>query len=212
MIIEKMTVGPIMANCYILGCEKRKEAVVIDPGDDVDKILIALSEHQLTLKYIINTHGHFDHVGGNKRLKEVTGATLMIHGGDAPMLALLKESAASFGLAAENSPAADRFLKEGDEVVFGEDLCLKVVHTPGHSPGGICLLTEGKVFVGDTLFEGSVGRTDLPGGSLPTLMESIRTKLFVLDDDTVCYCGHGFETTIGKEKKMNPFVDMIMQG
>jgi glyoxylase-like metal-dependent hydrolase (beta-lactamase superfamily II) len=211
MIIEKLTVGPIMANCYILGCENQREAVVIDPGDDVDKILMTLSELRLTVKYIINTHGHFDHVGGNKRLKEVTGAELMIHQGDEPMLGLLSQSAASFGLTAENSPAPDRLLSDGDEVVFGDGLTIRVIHTPGHSPGGVCLLIDGKVFVGDTLFEGSVGRTDLPGGNLATLMGSIKNRLFTLEDDTVCYCGHGYETTIGKEKRTNAFVDMIMQ-
>ncbi|MBF0112783.1 MAG: MBL fold metallo-hydrolase [Desulfamplus sp.] len=205
MIIETLEVGPIMANCYIVGCENTKEAVVIDPGDDADDILMALSKHGLKVKYLINTHGHFDHVGANKRMKEVTKADIMIHADDEPMLSQLGRSAASFGLAAENSPAADRHLKDGDEIKFG-DITLKVIHTPGHSKGGCCLYTDGHVFVGDTLFYGSIGRTDLPGGNYNTLISSIKTKLFKLADNTIVHTGHGPETTILREKQTNPFL------
>ncbi|MEH0018894.1 MAG: MBL fold metallo-hydrolase [Desulfobacter sp.] len=205
MIIEKLEVGPIMANCFILGCENTKEAVVIDPGDDADKILMALAKAELKVKYLINTHGHFDHVGGNKRMKEATGAPIAIHSGDEPMLMELSRSAAMFGLSAENSPPADLALKDGDEISFGE-ITLKVIHTPGHSQGGVCLHTPGHLFAGDTLFAGSIGRTDLPGGDYDTLISSIKTKLLCLDEDTVVYTGHGPETSIGNEKRMNPFL------
>ncbi len=205
MIIKKLEVGPIMANCYILGCEQTKQAAVIDPGDDADRILMALAKSELKVTYLINTHGHFDHVGANKRMKETTGAPLAIHPGDEPMLGKLSKSAAMFGLAAENSPGPDILLNDGDEVSFGE-ITLKVIHTPGHSEGGICLYTPGCVFVGDTLFYGSIGRTDLPGGDYDLLISSIKSKLFSLPDDTVVYPGHGPETQIGKEKMINPFL------
>ena len=205
MIIKELSVGPIMANCFILGCEETKEAVVIDPGDEPDKILLALAELKLKVKYIINTHGHFDHVGGNKRLKEVTGAKILIHPLDASMLGEVSNNANLFGLTNENSPPPDQTIEEGDIISFG-NISLKVIHTPGHSAGGISLYTNGYVFVGDTLFAGSIGRTDFPGGSFEQLAASIRNKLFVLGDDVRVFTGHGPETTIGVERKHNPFV------
>lgn len=205
MILKALAVGPIMANCYILGCERTKSAAVIDPGEEADRILMKLAEDKLTLKYIINTHGHFDHVGGNAGLKKASGADLLIHKADAPMLGELGRTAASFGLPAENSPAPDRTIDEGDEISFGE-ITLTVIHTPGHSPGGISLHTDKMVFVGDALFAGSIGRTDLPGGDYNTLISNIKTKLLVLDDDTKVYTGHGPATTIGQEKRINPFL------
>ncbi len=205
MIIEKLEVGMIMANCYILGCEETREAAVIDPGDEADRILYKLAEHQLTVKYIINTHGHFDHVSANKPLKKATGAALLAHPADAPMLTNLAEMASAFGLSAENSPPPDRTVDEGDTIKFGT-INLKVIHTPGHSPGGITLHTDGIAFVGDTLFAGSIGRTDFPGGDFDTLISVIQNKLFPLGDNVVVYCGHGPETSIGQEKKANPFV------
>ena len=205
MIVKRLEVGPIMANCFIVGCETTKEAVVIDPGDDADRILMELAKSELKVKYLINTHGHFDHVGANKRMKEVTGAELAIHPDDEPMLTELSRSALMFGLSAENSPPADLLLNENDEISFG-DITLKVIHTPGHSKGGICLYTKGHLFAGDTLFAGSIGRTDLPGGDYNTLISSIKEKLLILDEDTVVYTGHGPETSIGNEKRMNPFL------
>ncbi len=205
MIIKKLEVGPIMANCFILGCESTKEAVVVDPGDDADRILMELAKSELKVKYLINTHGHFDHVGANKKMKETTGAILAIHPDDEPMLNELSRSAQMFGLSAENSPAADLLLNDGDEVTFGE-ITLKVIHTPGHSMGGICLYTPGHLFAGDTLFAGSIGRTDLPGGDYDTLISSIKEKLLSFDDETIVYTGHGPETNIGNEKRMNPFL------
>jgi len=205
LIIKKLEVGPIMANCFILGCDSTKEAVVIDPGDDADRILMELAKSELKVKYLINTHGHFDHVGANKKMKEVTGAQLAIHPDDEPMLNELSHSASMFGLSADNSPPADILLKDGDEISFG-DITLKVIHTPGHSKGGVCLYTKGHLFSGDTLFAGSIGRTDLPGGDYDTLISSIKQKLLAFDDDTIVYTGHGPETNIGNEKRSNPFL------
>jgi glyoxylase-like metal-dependent hydrolase (beta-lactamase superfamily II) len=205
VIIKTLTVGPIQANCFILGCDETLAAAVIDPGDETDRILNALAESSLSAKFIINTHGHFDHVGANKRLKEATGAPILIHCLDAPMLDQLSSTAAAWGLAADNSPKPDRELNDGDKISFG-NTTLKVIHTPGHTPGGISLYASDVIFVGDTLFAGSIGRTDFPGGSFETLKESIRKKLFVLGDHVKVYAGHGPSTTIGEERRSNPFV------
>ena len=205
MIIKTLPVGPIMANCFIVGCEETLEAAVIDPGDEADKILGAVARSDLIVKFIINTHGHFDHVSGNRGIHAVTNAPILIHALDAPMLEQISASAANWGLSAENSPSPDRTLDDGDTITFGK-IAFKVIHTPGHTPGGISLFTEGHVFVGDTLFAGSIGRTDFPGGDFATLKSSIQDKLFVLGDDVRVYTGHGPETTIGHEKQHNPFV------
>ena len=208
MIVKGLAVGPIMANCFILGCEETKEAVIIDPGDEAGRILSTVSELALGVKTILNTHGHFDHVAGNKGIKEATQADIMIHTLDAPMLGQLSDSAAAWGLSAENSPAPDRTLEDGDTVSFG-NIVLKVIHTPGHTPGGVSFSTDGHVFAGDTLFAGSIGRTDFTGGDYDTLISSIKNRLFSLGDDVTVFTGHGPETTIGKEKRYNPFVRQL---
>ena len=205
MIVKALTVGPLMENCFIVGCEETKQAVVIDPGDEADRILEEIQKLQLTLKYIINTHGHFDHVGANKGLKEATGAEILIHPLDAPMLGSISASAASFGLQGVDSPPADQTIQEGDTVSFG-NITFQIFDTPGHTPGGISLYTDEHVFVGDALFAGSIGRTDFPGGDYDTLIASIRERLYILPDEVVVYTGHGPETTIGREKRSNPFV------
>jgi glyoxylase-like metal-dependent hydrolase (beta-lactamase superfamily II) len=205
LIIKELVVGPIGANCIIVGCEKTKKAAVIDPGDESGKILKALTEEKLTVECIINTHGHFDHVGANKDLKNATNAPIIIHSQDAGMLSQLSATAMAFGLRAENSPAADRLVEDGDTIEVG-DLSFKILHTPGHTPGGISIYTDGCVFAGDTLFYGSIGRTDLPGGNFETLIASIRNKIFTLPDNTKVYTGHGPATTVGNEKKFNPFL------
>jgi glyoxylase-like metal-dependent hydrolase (beta-lactamase superfamily II) len=205
MIIRDLAVGPIMANCFIAGCDQTRHAVVIDPGDEGDRILSVLTESNLEVKYIVNTHGHPDHVGANKSLKEATGAPLLIHALDAPMLGLVSRSLASWGLKGDNSPPPDKMAEDGDTITVGT-INFTVLHTPGHSPGGISLYTDGHVFVGDTLFAGSVGRTDLPGGDFETLKTSIQNKLFTLGDDIQVHTGHGPSTTIGREKQYNPFV------
>jgi len=193
-----------MVNCYLLGCEKTSESIIIDPGGDVDKLLRTLSFRKLKLKYILNTHGHIDHVGGNKRMKEATGVPILIHSADAPMITKASKQAALFGLELEDSPPADDFLEEGDVVKFGE-ISLQVIHTPGHSPGSICLFAADKIFVGDTLFYESIGRTDFPGGSYETLIHMVKTKIFPLGDHVRVFPGHGPVTTVGHERKYNPF-------
>jgi hydroxyacylglutathione hydrolase len=199
-----LVVGPIQANCYVLGCERTKETAVIDPGGDVDKILMTLTKDKLRCVYIINTHGHFDHTGDNKRLKEVTGAKLVIHRADAPMILHQGSNGSMWGMEVEDSPPPDSYVEERDVITFG-DISLQVLHTPGHSPGGISLLSDKMVFVGDTLFAGSIGRTDLPGGDYETLIRSVKEKIFPLGDDVVIYPGHGPKTTVGREKRSNPF-------
>ena len=205
MIIKTLPVGPIMANCFIVGCQETIEAAVIDPGDEADKILQLVADLDLNVKTIINTHGHFDHVSANKGIHTATNAPILIHALDAPMLEQISASAANWGLSAEDSPPPDRTINDGDTISFGQ-ITLKVMHTPGHTPGGVSLFTDGHVFVGDTLFAGSIGRTDFPGGDFATLKSSIQDKLFALGDDVRVYTGHGPETTIGHEKQHNPFV------
>jgi glyoxylase-like metal-dependent hydrolase (beta-lactamase superfamily II) len=175
LIIKELAVGPLMANCFIAGCEDTKEAVVIDPGGEADRILLSLAESELKVKYIINTHGHFDHVSANGKMKEATGADLLIHPLDAPMLGMLSSNAAVFGISVANSPPCDRTIEEGETVSFG-DFTFNVIHTPGHTPGGISLYSDGIIFVGDTLFAGSIGRTDFPGGDFDTLIASKRAS------------------------------------
>ena len=204
MIVTSLAVGPIQANCFIVGCEETRKAAVIDPGDEADRILKALAEKSLTVVAIINTHGHFDHVGANKRMKDVTGGQLIIHALDAPLLNRISASAAAWGMTGEDSPPPDRTVEDGDTISVGS-LTFSVIHTPGHTPGGISVHTNGSVFVGDTLFAGSIGRTDFPGGDYGTLILSIQKKLFTLDEDTVVYPGHMGTTTIGREKHHNPF-------
>jgi len=204
VILQMLVVGPIQANCYVLGCERTKEAAVIDPGGDVDKILMTLTKDKLRCVYIINTHGHFDHTGDNKRLKEVTGAKLVIHRADAPMILHQASSGSMWGMEVEDSPPPDVYVEEKDVITFG-DISLQVLHTPGHSPGGISLLSDKMVFVGDTLFAGSIGRTDLPGGDYEVLIRNVKEKIFPLGDDVVIYPGHGPKTTVGRERRSNPF-------
>ena len=204
MILKTLIVGPIQSNCYIIGCDRTREAAVIDPGGDADRILITLAKDRLCCVYIINTHGHFDHSADNKRLKEVTGAQLLIHHADAPMILHQSMNGGMWGIHVDNSPPPDRYLGEGDIITFG-DISLKVLNTPGHSPGSISLVTDKIVFVGDTLFAGSIGRTDFPGGDYEGLLRNVRKKIFTLSDDVVVYPGHGPKTTVGRERKTNPF-------
>jgi glyoxylase-like metal-dependent hydrolase (beta-lactamase superfamily II) len=206
MLLTRLVVGPLQVNCFILEDEKTKEAVVIDPGDDAADILKLIREKGLTVKYIIDTHGHFDHVGANGAIKDVTGAQILIHEADAPIMAIAARQSAAFGMPPVSSPPADRFVKHGDVISAGE-ISLKVLHTPGHTPGGISLLEQGIVFTGDALFAGSIGRTDFPGGDLMTLLEGIKKNLMVLPDDTKVFSGHGPVSTIGEERSENPFLN-----
>lgn len=206
MIQKALMVGLLEVNCYILGDEETKEAVVIDPGGDEDAILEALKSHGLQLKTIIDTHGHFDHVDANQPLKDATGAAIAIHEADAAMLAKPSAEAMFFTGNRLRLSAADILLKEGDVLSFG-NYRLKVLHTPGHTPGGISLVVEGNtlVYVGDLLFQGSIGRTDFPGGSFEDLINAVKTKIFPLGDNYTVYPGHGPVTTVGQERKYNPF-------
>ncbi len=206
MILKGLEISAMMVNCYIIGCDETREVAVIDPGGNPRAILKMLEEDQLKAVYIINTHGHPDHIGANRAIKDATGAELLIHEADAKMLV---NSVSNFSFLMGNkivSPPADKLLKEGDIIKIGNTVELEVIHTPGHSPGGICLKTGDIIFVGDTLFYGSIGRTDFPGGSYKQLIENIKQKLFCYDDDVVCYPGHGPHTTIGFERNHNPFL------
>lgn len=206
MIQKVLSVGMLESNCYILGDEETREAVVIDPGGDAPEILAVLRQEKLQLKTIINTHGHFDHVGANKELQEATGAPIAIHTADAPMLSQPSAEALFFTGGRLQPSRASILLQEGDVLDFGR-YQLKVLHTPGHTPGGICLvlLQEPIVYVGDTLFAGSIGRTDFPGGSFEDLINSVRTKIFTLGDHYLVMPGHGPATTVGQERLYNPF-------
>jgi hydroxyacylglutathione hydrolase len=191
MIVKRFAVGWLSTNCYVVGCEETREAAVIDPGMDSEReaelILDFIKQRGFHIKYIINTHGHPDHVAGNAAMKEATGAPILIHESNSEHV------------------QADRKLHDGDVIHVGT-LKLKVLHTPGHTKDGISLLVDNAVFTGDALFAGSVGRTDFPGGSYEELMRSIKTKLLSLPDSFKVYCGHGPPTTIGNEKRHNPFL------
>ena len=180
-----MVVGPIQANCYLVGCKKTKEAVVVDPGGDVPRVVSEIVKRELKIRYILDTHGHWDHTAGNAELKSITKAPLLIHAGDAPQL----------------SEKPDGFLEEGRQIQFGT-YSLEVLHTPGHSPGGVCFSGKGVVFTGDTLFAGSIGRTDLPGGNGQQLKESIQ-RLSLLDVEYLLP-GHG-GLVAGSEKVNDNF-------
>jgi len=210
-MLRMLTVGSLFTNCYVVWCDKTKEAIVVDPGFDrqgeAERVLGVLEENRLKVKYVVDTHGHPDHVCGNGVVKGATGASVLIHELDAAMLGETgKKLAALFGFHVE-SPVADGFLKDGDVVRFG-DVGLRVLHTPGHSPGSVSLVGVGCVFTGDTLFAGSIGRADLPGGSGVEIMRSLRERLVVLPDGFVVYPGHGPESSIGVEKRVNPFLQV----
>ncbi len=211
MILETLLVGPLGVNCYILADEKSKEGIVIDPGGNAGEILSVIKRLQIRVRAIVNTHAHFDHVLALSEVRAATHAPFLLHADDVPLLSAAQASAGSFGVYVSQPEPPDQLVKEGDEVVAGE-IKLHVLHTPGHSPGAICLADPTRVFVGDTLFEGSIGRTDLPGGDYATLMSSIRDKLLSLPDSTVVYPGHGSSTTIGQEKTLNPFIRPLITG
>jgi hydroxyacylglutathione hydrolase len=206
VILKGLEINTMGVNCYIVGCEETKEVAVIDPGGNARGIARVLEEDGLKAVYIINTHGHIDHIGGNRGVKEATGAKILIHEADAKMLVNAVSNFSFLMGSKVTSPPADEFIKEGDRIKIGNTVELEVIHTPGHSAGGVCLKTGDIIFVGDTLFQGSIGRTDFPGGSHKQLIDNIKQKLFCYDDETVCYPGHGPATTIGFEKKYNPFL------
>lgn len=206
MNVKCLTVGPMQANCYLVWCEETKEALVIDPGAEGEKILSAIDQEDLDVKYIVNTHGHVDHMEANREVKNQTGAKILIHVNDALLLTNSQLNLSTYLGSPVSGPPPDILLCEGEDITIGENLVFQVLHTPGHTRGGISLVTNKTVFTGDTLFAGSVGRTDFPGGSVKELLSSIKEKLFALGDDYVIYPGHGPSSTIGEEKKSNPFI------
>lgn len=206
MIIKQLPLGPIQTNCYLVGCEVTREGIVIDPGEEAERILAEIKTLGLTIKYILNTHAHFDHILANGPLVKATGAPLALHPLDLPLLRQ-NGGAALFGYFAPPSPEPDMALAEGDTLTFGTH-SLQVLFTPGHTPGHVSFYEAqaGIIFDGDVLFAGGIGRTDLPGGDYETLMTSIAEKLMTLPDETVVYSGHGPVTTIGRERAGNPWL------
>lgn len=206
MNIEILPVGNLEANCYILSCKNTKEGVVIDPGDEGERILSVIEDLGVKIKYIINTHGHYDHIGSNREVKDALGCELLVHEADYEMIIDPNLNLSCHMGNTEEGPAADISLKDNDLIKFG-DVELKVIHTPGHTLGGICLYNEKDktCITGDTLFYGSIGRTDFPGGDYETIIKSIKEKLLVLPDDVATYPGHGPKSSIGLEKEINPY-------
>lgn len=203
LLVQRLELGPIATNCYLLGDREAKELAVIDPAGDFEVLQKAIEQTGCQVKYIFNTHGHWDHIGANAQLHNATGAPIMIHKADAPMLKQGYDG--NFGVRFAASEA-DELLEEGQSWQLGR-YQIKVLHTPGHTKGGVSLVVpERAVFSGDTLFQLSIGRTDLPGGDYEELLESIRKKLFVLPEDLPVFSGHGPHTFIGDEKRMNPFL------
>jgi glyoxylase-like metal-dependent hydrolase (beta-lactamase superfamily II) len=196
----------IQTNCYVVSCEETKAGAVIDPGGHPDRILAEVDRHGLAVQYVLNTHAHFDHTDANGAILEATGAKLAIHPKDLPILQA-SGGAALFGVAANTSPSPNLELHDGDKLDVG-NLCFQVLHTPGHTPGHVCFYErdEGVLFDGDVLFRRGIGRTDLPLGNSQQLYDSIKRVLFALPDDTVVYSGHGPATTIGEEKRLNPWL------
>jgi len=218
VILERRAVGPFFKNGFVIGCEDTREGVVIDPGDEVDELLAAVAHHNLTIGNILLTHAHLDHVTGVAQAKHALGAPVWLHKDDNSLYEHVVEQGLMFGIRVDPQPPIDRFYQGQEPLRFG-NYQVRVLHTPGHCPGGVCLAiakdtTAGKeakdtkeiLFVGDTLFAGSIGRTDLPGGNIDTLLRSIRTVLFAFPDDTIVWSGHGEQTTIGREKRTNPFL------
>jgi len=211
MLLEAQAVGPFFKNGFVVGCERTREAVIVDPGDEVESLLAFAEKGALRILHILLTHAHVDHVTGVAAAKRALGVPVHLHRADLFLYERAVESGAMFGLRVEPQPPIDRFYAPDDVIAFG-DYDVRPHHTPGHCPGGVCLQVGRRgvagrdLFVGDTLFAGSIGRTDLPGGDLDTLITSIRTILFAFGDDAVVYPGHGPSTTIGRERKTNPFL------
>jgi hydroxyacylglutathione hydrolase len=212
MILESAAVGPFFKNGYVVGCENTRKAVFIDPGDEVEQLLAFINAEKLDVTHILLTHAHVDHVSGVAEAKRALGVRIHLHKDDLFLYQNAVRTGMMFGLTVEEPPPVDVFYEGDAPIVFG-DYSVRVVHTPGHCPGGVCLaisqngdVAAPHLFVGDTLFAGSIGRTDLPGGDYETLLKAITETLFAFPDDSIVYSGHGPETTIGRERKTNPFV------
>jgi hydroxyacylglutathione hydrolase len=204
-LLKRLVLGPLATNCYLLSCNNTKEAAVIDPAEESDILLQLIDGNKLLLKYILNTHGHGDHIGGNKILKEKYSAKLLIHKLDEKMLIEPKKNFSFYTGMPVKSPPPDEYLEDGMTLKVGL-LELFVIHTPGHSPGGVSIKVDAMIFTGDTLFKDSIGRTDLPGGSFPVLMNSIKEKLLVFDSSYEVLPGHGPATTLKQELNNNPWL------
>jgi len=208
MFVKQLIVGSMEVCCYLAGCEKTRKCAVIDPGGDEKRILAAAKEAGMTIEYIIATHGHPDHVCGNRLIKEATGAAIIMHEADAVFFARPEVTRFFSMLGLEPSPPADIQVLGGDIISIGAEK-LQVLHTPGHTPGGICLYNAPHLFTGDTLFAGGLGRTDFPGGSSQQLLDSIASQLLTLPDETIVWPGHGYgghQSTIGAERRSNPYL------
>lgn len=207
MIVETLAVGPLGCNCVVLGCPETRQAVVVDPGGDPDRIASVLDRHGLTPVALFHTHAHFDHVMGTAELKQRFGAAVLLHAGDLPLYEQLPMQGSFFGMTVPPAPAVDRFVEDREPLPIGSETS-EVLHTPGHTPGSVCLHVGSQhlLLTGDTLFAGGIGRTDLWGGSHPTLMRSIQERLLPLDPMTRVIPGHGPETTVGREARTNPFL------
>lgn len=205
MTSETVVVGALETNCYLVFCEESRECAVIDPGAEPEKILSSLSALHLTPVVLLNTHGHVDHIGANADIKEKYDVPLAIHAADLRILEAGPLMELGLILAARPSPAPDRLIENGDIIKVGRG-SLRVIHTPGHSPGSVSFLGNGILFSGDTLFCGGVGRTDLPGGSMKVLESSIRERIFSLPENTLVLPGHGPMTTVAEERESNPFI------
>jgi len=211
MLLDTQAVGPFLKNGFVVGCERTREAAIIDPGDEVESLLAYAEGQALKIKHILLTHAHVDHITGVASAKRALGVKIYLHKDDLFLYDRAVESGAMFGLRVERQPPIDEYYTPGQVITFGE-YEVRPHHTPGHCPGGVCLQIGRRgergrdLFVGDTLFAGSIGRTDLPGGDFNTLIASIRNVLFAFGDDAVVYPGHGPTTTIGRERRTNPFL------
>lgn len=208
LTIASFPVGMLQCNCSIIACSETKEALIVDPGGDAPRILDYLKEHDLKARYLLHTHAHFDHIGATREVKAATGAQILLHPGDRFLYDNVQMQGQMFGMKLEPTVPVDQNLEDEMTLNFGNHKSI-TLHTPGHTPGSACFyLSDGGsfLFAGDTLFEGSIGRTDLWGGSYPDIIRSIKERLLTLDDSTTVYTGHGPQTTIWQEKKHNPFL------
>lgn len=203
--VEPIVVGPLFSNCYILWDEETNQGVIIDPGDEADTILKTVKNLGIKIKYILATHGHFDHVGAVAKLRKALNVEFLAHKDDLFFLEDGENAAQRWGIQIDQPPKPDHYIEDGDKIKFGK-FELTVIHTPGHSPGGVSFLNNRMLFCGDTLFQGSIGRTDFRKGSFEDLAKSIKTRLYTLPDDTIVYTGHGPVTSIGDEKRYNAFI------